>query len=155
MDDRCLRAVRAGQTQPSPNIRIPIKGYPICTLQFRHQWLSLVKAVKILKKKISHIIFPILLIVNLMFGQVALNFLHNPHSEHAPGIKVASAKANIHQHGEHCKICSLDIVLHLLAENPYRESEVYTLEVQVSGHVQVSETNCISSIQDRAPPVIA
>jgi hypothetical protein len=70
------------------------------------------------QKKVINIVFPCLLIANLLFSQVALNFLHSKDSEQHEATTLAHADgALVHQHSEHCKVCSLDTLFHFL-ENP-------------------------------------
>jgi hypothetical protein len=111
--------------------------------------------VRSLKKKSIHIAIRCLLIVNLLFSQFAVNLLHDRHDVHEPAIELHKGEAAIQKHGEHCKVCSLDIVFNLLSdpfvqlESPGHElsnASVFNAEVELIS---------ISFSQDRAPPVFA
>ena len=106
-----------------------------------------------MSKKAINIIFPCLLIANLLFSQVALNFFHSKDSEQHEDLTLSHTDGSIvHQHSEHCKVCALDTLFHFLKNPethfvvpPLRDVRSFTLKVEVKIiHVSFS--------QGRAPP---
>ncbi len=106
-----------------------------------------------MQKNALNIVFPCLLIANLLFGQVALNFFHSKDSEQHEDFNLSHADGSrVHQHSEHCKVCALDTLFHFLKNPetdflvpPLRDVRIFSLKVEVDIiHVSFS--------QGRAPP---
>lgn len=110
---------------------------------------------KILKRKTLHIAFRFLLIANLLFSQFAINLFHDRHDVHEPAIELQKGESAIQKHGEHCKVCSLDIVFNLLTD-PFIQLESPPQETTQTTAFNVEvELISVSFSQDRAPPVFA
>jgi hypothetical protein len=106
-----------------------------------------------LNKKASYIVSHYFLIASLLFGQVAVNFLHSKHDAHERVILLPDGQHGVQKHGEHCKVCSLDILFNLLFQAstpisplPFQGALVPKLELNVK-FLRVSLS------QGRAPPV--
>jgi hypothetical protein len=105
------------------------------------------------QKKALNIVFPGLLIANLLFSQVALNFFHSKDSEQHEAFNLSHACGSlVHQHSEHCKVCALDTLFHFLKNPetdlivpPLRDVRIFSLKVEV-------EVIRVSFSQGRAPP---
>jgi len=106
-----------------------------------------------LKKKALHIVFPVVLIANLLFSQVAINLLHDNHTFTKPTVELQKGQTSVQKHVEHCKVCSLDIIFNLL----YNPSTYFN--VLLSKNTPVTFYNAgvihasVSFTQGRAPPV--
>ncbi len=100
------------------------------------------------KKKISII----LLLATLLFGQVAVNFLHSIHNEHTAAKILPVGQEGISQHGEHCQVCSVDF-LHGLLSQDIVELQAQSFETCfLSLYLQSNHAYFISFTQGRAPP---
>jgi hypothetical protein len=108
---------------------------------------------RVLRKRPSHIVFSSLLIANLLFSQVVLNFLHTKNTEqHESTAGIEGGQFSIHTHREHCEVCSLDVLFNLLIQ-PTAELESLQLRFSpVSVLYFGVELTLVSSVQDRAPP---
>jgi hypothetical protein len=96
-----------------------------------------------------------LLIVNLLFSQFAVNLFHDRHDVHEPAIELEKGQSAVQKHGEHCKVCSLDIVFNLLA-NPFRQLESPQQQSSQPTIFNVAvKLISVSFSQDRAPPFFA
>jgi len=108
-----------------------------------------------LKKKALHIAFRFLLIANLLFSQFAVNLFHDRHDVHEPSIELQKGESAIQKHGEHCKVCSLDIVFNLLSD-PIILLQDPSLGIDQPTSLNVeAEPISFSFSQDRAPPIFA
>jgi hypothetical protein len=109
-----------------------------------------------LKRRFSHIAIPLLLIANLLFSQAVVNLLHDPHNFHQPVTQLQKAgKTTIQQHQEHCKVCSLDIVLTFVTHPAvYFQFSIQQTAPLFYVYSNVAQT-LVSSCKDRAPPVIS
>jgi hypothetical protein len=107
-----------------------------------------------LKKKALHTIVSILLIANLLFSQVGLNFFHSRDTEqHEAFAGIEQAQSTVHNHSEHCKVCSLDILFNLLIQ-PTTPLRVLRLKTSPIVILSVDANRIpVSFAQDRAPPV--
>ena len=92
-----------------------------------------------------------LLAFSLLFNQVALNLFHDKHKAHE-SYHGQSQQAQYHNHGEHCKVCSLETLFHPYFEAPagfhFYQSEETTVAVQVVAKVAASG----NFTRGRAPP---
>jgi hypothetical protein len=108
-----------------------------------------------LNKKVLHIAISAFLITNLLFSQLVINLLHDRHDAHEPAIELEKGQAALQRHGEHCKICSLDIVFNLF-ENPPPQLETQQQNSTLITSCAVNEKFVLVSFsQDRAPPFFA
>jgi hypothetical protein len=105
------------------------------------------------RKRALHIIFPVVLIANLLFSQVAINLLHDNHTFGKPTIELQKNQASIQKYTERCKVCSLDIIFNLF----YNPSASFDILLAKDTLVIFSDADVIhlpvSFTQDRAPPV--
>jgi hypothetical protein len=104
-----------------------------------------------LRKNKTHIALVTLLLSSLLFGQLAVNLLHDNHDFHE-AVAQAQKGDSLQKHGEHCKVCSLDIVLNLL----FNEHVARNTPDQKDRFLPFSKTNELvvfaSYSQGRAPP---
>jgi len=104
-----------------------------------------------MNKALFHKIYSLLLIIALAFGQVGAGFLHNKHDAHEA---VADLDHTVLvNHGEHCKVCSVDWVHQFVASY----FDIGSVEAE---HNRVEPVLCYSIIdpsrlltKDRAPPI--
>lgn len=104
-----------------------------------------------------NIAFPIILIANLLFGQVIVNLLHDAHDFHQPVTELQKelhqqGKSTLQKHGEHCKICSLDILFNLLPASSQDIESFFATETVIYSHIAAEQAN-ISFLHGRAPPI--
>jgi hypothetical protein len=99
------------------------------------------------------------LIANLLFSQVVINLLHDPHDFHQPVSELQQelhkqGKATVQEHGEHCKVCSLDILFNILP-NPSTilDFSVPKVAAVIYAHVEAGQS-VLSFSKDRAPPIL-
>jgi hypothetical protein len=104
-----------------------------------------------LRKKKQHIAIATLLLSSLLFGQLVVNLLHDRHDYH----EVVSHSQNgdsLQKHGEHCKVCSLDVLSNLL----FSELDAPATHQHKNSFHSFSKTNellvFVSYSQGRAPP---
>jgi hypothetical protein len=88
---------------------------------------------------------------SLLFNQVAINFFHNRHDAHK-SYQIQTDQVQFHSHGDHCKVCSLDLLFHLYFEaSPefhfYQPDETF---VAVPVFTKIGATN--DFVKGRAPP---
>jgi len=106
-----------------------------------------------LRKRALHIVFPVVLIANLLFSQVAINLLHDNHTYGKPAVELQKVKASVQKHTERCKVCSLDIIFNLF----YNPSAHFDTILSKDTLIVFSDADLIhlpaSFTQDRAPPV--
>jgi hypothetical protein len=110
---------------------------------------------KILKKKALHIAFRFLLIANLLFSQFAVNLFHDRHDVHEQSLELQTGESALQKHGEHCKVCSLDIVFNLLAHSTIQLKDPTTGIAQPLSFNVEEELTSFSFSQDRAPPIFS
>ena len=106
-----------------------------------------------MRKKVIQITFPFILIANLLFSQIVVNLLHDRHDFHEPIVELQKG-ASIQKHGEHCKICSLDILFNLLVNPSTKINALPVKDTLIVPLVVDVRTTLISFSQDRAPPVL-
>jgi hypothetical protein len=74
---------------------------------------------------------------------------------HEPAIELQKGESALQKHGEHCKVCSLDIAFNLLTD-PFIQLESPRQETKQTTALNVEvELISVSFSQDRAPPVFA
>ncbi|HWA32841.1 MAG TPA: hypothetical protein VG737_01865 [Cyclobacteriaceae bacterium] len=107
-----------------------------------------------MRTKALNIAFPLILIANLLFSQVVVNLLHDPHDFHQQATELQKeGKSALQKHGEHCKICSLDILFNLLPSPSHNlDATICAPAPLLYSHVD-AEQAVISFFRDRAPPV--
>jgi hypothetical protein len=99
-----------------------------------------------------HIAASLFLAASVLFSQVGLGYFHDKHDAHEHIDQAHKDQTQLHKHGEHCKVCSIDLFFSL-----YLDSE--TIKVKTS-HISIapvaSQENLtslpLSFIQGRAPP---
>ena len=106
-----------------------------------------------LRKKKLHTALTTLLLINLLFGQLGVSLLHDRHDYHE-AVAHAEKGDSLQKHGEHCKVCSLDIVLNLL----FVEHRLQRAVNQAVCFVSFSKTDdlvvFVSYSRGRAPPAV-
>lgn len=94
-----------------------------------------------------------LLIGSILFGQIGVDFMHDPHNAHEKTVKLDGPHKTIQKHGEHCKVCSIDLFINLFVENdtttPSREMSSTTIATDPFNHGFVFST----PTRGRAPPL--
>lgn len=93
-----------------------------------------------------------MLIVALAFGQVGAGFFHDKHDAHEAVSDLD--RTVLVEHGEHCKVCSIDWVHQFLVSN----FDVGSVEQHHIAFIPAAEYSIQSFEQslrrDRAPPMI-
>lgn len=106
-----------------------------------------------MNKTVFNRAYSLVLIVALAFGQVGTGFFHNKHDAHEAVIDLDHTV--LVEHGEHCKICSVDWVHQFVIstlELPLVETDHNVAQTFFSYPlIDFSQ----SLTRDRAPPVIA
>jgi hypothetical protein len=69
------------------------------------------------KARVTRISFSIFLALSLLFVQVGLGYFHDKHDAHERIEQAQKDQTQLHKHGEHCKICSIDLFLSLFIDN--------------------------------------
>ena len=106
-----------------------------------------------MQKNVLNIAFPCLLIANLLFSQVALNFLHSKDSEQHEATTLAHADGSlVHQHSDHCKVCSLDILFHFVENPPIDVAIPLPSDLRIASLKFDARLIHVSFSQGRAPP---
>ena len=124
-------------------------------LQYILPFLSLSCIRSQLNNRRLHIILSGFLIANLVFSQIVINLLHDRHDAHEATIESQGGKASIQKHGEHCKVCSLDLLFNLF------KSTLFQFEIQQQRSLLIisravnEKSTLVSFSQDRAPPVLS
>ena len=95
-----------------------------------------------------------LLLGNLLFGQVAIPFFHSQHKEHSSLKDIPKGENAITPHGEHCLVCSIDLVHGFI----YQDSDFLSPQTQLANYSLSSEVSqslvWLSYAQGRAPPLV-
>ena len=104
-------------------------------------------------RTIFHRIQSLMLIVALAFGQVGVSFLHNKHDAHET---VADFDHTVLvKHGEHCKVCAIDLAHEISAPN----LNIELAQTESTTPVVFDYTSFTffprPLTKDRAPPVVA
>jgi hypothetical protein len=104
-------------------------------------------------KKLIHISLAVLLIASLGMSQIAAGFFHNKHDAHKNSVVLGDGEFAITEHGEHCKLCAIDLI------TLYRESsELLLTEPAAAQHFILPIVHKVSFqktfLAGRAPPVL-
>jgi hypothetical protein len=89
---------------------------------------------------------------SLLFTQVGAGFFHNQHDAHKETHILGAGQYALQEHGEHCKVCSIDLI-HL-----FSESFSVTIKSGQDNFVFITPVAGIPStvhsfLRGRAPPV--
>lgn len=105
-----------------------------------------------MNKSAFHSASLLLLTAALIFGQVGAGFFHNKHDAHEA---VADLDHTVLvQHGEHCKICSVDWVHQFVGEDFHFETLREQPEIFLVRDIIEEPNSIILFNSDRAPPVV-
>lgn len=97
----------------------------------------------------------VILIGALLFGQVGVGYLHDPHTAHETPAAVNDIHKTFQKHGEHCKVCSVDLFVNMLAaDNTLSVSHAFQ-NGQGAYRPESPQHNNTSRVRDRAPPVLS
>src|SRR5688572_30212828 len=70
----------------------------------------------LMKARLHTILLLWILTAGLLFSQIGAGFFHNKHDAHKETHLLGAGKFAIQEHGEHCKLCAVDLI-HLYAES--------------------------------------
>lgn len=104
------------------------------------------------RKEPSYIALVCLLAASLLFNQVGINFFHGKHDAHEVQQKQTD-QAQLHKHGDHCKVCALDTLFNLFFEPSGDFGFHQSNEVWLAFYAVNAKLVGILLSQDRAPPV--
>jgi hypothetical protein len=106
-----------------------------------------------MSKAVFHRAVALMLMIALSFGQLGVNFLHNKHDAHESVVDFDHTV--LVKHGEHCKICAVDLAHEILAPALC----IALAQTETTTPVVLDYTSLISFSQlltkDRAPPAFA
>lgn len=89
----------------------------------------------------------------LLFSQVGLGFFHDKHDAHEHVDWSSRDQTQLHKHGEHCKLCSIDLFSSLFVESVDRLCEPVQ-DTSVSCPLNIGFDSISNSLSPgRAPPV--
>lgn len=101
----------------------------------------------------KQLLISFLLAASLLFNQAGINFLHDTHDAHQT-ILADPSEDILLPHGEHCRVCSIDVVCHLfIALQQDFDAVVPQADVHSSVDTQ-SPTGIVTLIRNKAPPVV-
>lgn len=105
-------------------------------------------------KRVIHIALSILLISSLGLSQIGAGFFHNKHDAHENAVLLDEGEFAITAHGEHCKLCAIDLIT-LYNESPEYHQVEATIQRQFILPIisKVSVSKAFAS--GRAPPVLS
>lgn len=101
-------------------------------------------------KTISRL-FALQFTVALLLSQVGTGFFHNRHDAHQNTQKLATSQSAIQEHGEHCKICAIDLIT-LFVENADPLAETRTVADAQLPSYEPTAIPTVNCFQGRAPP---
>ena len=105
-------------------------------------------------KKLANISLSLLLISSLGLSQVGAGFFHNKHDAHKNTVVLSDGEFAIQEHGEHCKLCAIDLITLFNAADEFLiVQETAQSSYLLPEVVLVSSTKTFA--KDRAPPVSA
>lgn len=110
--------------------------------------------IKTLYKKQIHTALLLFLIGNLLFSQIIVSLLHDRHDAHKPTVELGVGKWAVQEHGEHCKVCSLDIIFNLYNACLHPSKSGKQKNIFDGLVASNAELILISFCQDRAPPIL-
>lgn len=106
-----------------------------------------------MKVRPYHLIFSLFLAGALLFSQAGLTFFHDKHIGRQHTDWPHKYQTQLNKHGEHCKICSINLFFSLFVESPDQLTEL-TGKAATQDVVQDKvETIATSFSRGRAPPV--
>ena len=68
--------------------------------------------------KSLHVAFSFFLAASLLFTQAGLGYFHDNHNAHERIDQAQKNQTQLHKHGEHCKLCSIDLFFSLFVDDP-------------------------------------
>lgn len=102
-----------------------------------------------MKKGKFHFAGAYLLIGGLLFSQLAVNLFHDGHNFH----EILSKKTeSVQKHSDHCKICSIDVLVNLELVNPTELANHLTAVVANAPTRAMSSFASLALSKGRAPP---
>jgi len=106
-----------------------------------------------MSKPIFHRVQSLMLIAALAFGQVGVGFFHNKHDAHERVVNTDHTV--LVKHGEHCKICAVDLAHETLA--PHLKIVLEQTEATTPVVFDYTSFALFSRLltKDRAPPTFA
>lgn len=96
----------------------------------------------------------LLLLADLLFGQLVVNLLHDRHVFHSPTQVGQHGEYSLQAHGEHCKICALDILHNVIADSFILRDIHPQAIVMTAARTNDFRDISIHYIQDRGPPIL-
>lgn len=103
------------------------------------------------KYRIIQLVVSGLLVALLLFNQAGVNYMHDTHDAHA-AISGDRSKGVILPHGDHCKICSIDVLFNLYFSVP-SEYQVPRHEVSVYlSRPTAQPIRVVTLARNKAPP---
>lgn len=108
-----------------------------------------------MKTRYIHSALSYLLIATLLFSQIGVSFFHTRHDEHGPRVETPANQDTLQQHGEHCKVCSIDVFNHAFINQFI--AFTFSLTKESFGKAQAIEAVSFSYFisNDRAPPAMS
>lgn len=100
------------------------------------------------------IVSSLLLICALLFGQVGVSFMHDIHDAHGRPIELADGQEAIQQHGEHCKVCAVDLFFGMLQAGNTQTIAPLFASADFAVTVLHQAVSYSSLLRDRAPPIL-
>ena len=88
----------------------------------------------------------------LLFTQTAIGFLHDKHDAHEEIEQAHRNQTELHKHGEHCKICAIDLFHSLFIEGEFTFKTLAPSSVVVTSHHNDHKGLPIDFARGRAPP---
>lgn len=131
----------------------PLNTFYINTLG-RHGWIfKFCRTRNCLKRSPSHIAFSFFLAFSILFSQVGLSYLHDKHDAHEHLEQSDKNQTQLHKHGEHCKVCAIDLFSGLPSH-----TEIIFLSPEhatIASSLLYSDLSSlpVERVRGRAPPV--
>jgi len=99
------------------------------------------------------ILFSIFLAASLLFTQAGLGYFHDKHDAHERIDPTGKDQIQLHKHGEHCKVCSIDLFFSLFIDD-----EVVTINDPPKVIAACIIHNALQTVpltffEGRAPPI--
>ncbi|HEX8061004.1 MAG TPA: hypothetical protein VF473_08720 [Cyclobacteriaceae bacterium] len=92
---------------------------------------------------------------SLLFTQVGVGFLHDKHDAHERIDKAQRDQTQLHKHGEHCKVCSIDMFFSLFIDNGVVTIDSTPKSIQTCITHDALQSQPLRFFEGRAPPAIA
>ncbi len=101
------------------------------------------------KKSKSYIIIVYALIASLLVSQLAVNLFHDEHDFHE---SLSKKTESLQKHSEHCKICSIDVLINLELVQPIDiDNRIQLIAINAPSQV-VANFAFVALSKGRAPP---